>query len=56
MANSWQPDKARVVFSKKSIVELHYRNVTDSPHVSFAGTVSLSGKSLKHFLLPVSKI
>lgn len=57
--NSSRPNKGRslrVVCSKRSTVEAHYQEAKDVTHVSLAGTVALSGKSLKPFLLTISSV
>jgi hypothetical protein len=59
MGNAACPDKGRrgrVVCSKLALVEPHFREKSDVIHVSLVATVSLSGRSLKPFLVTSSPV
>jgi hypothetical protein len=57
--NGTRPDEGRhrrVVYSRLSPMEPHFRDASDVTHVSLVATVSLSGRSLKPFLVTSSRV
>jgi hypothetical protein len=57
--NGTRPDKGRhrrVVWSKLAPMEPHFQDASDVTHVSLVATVSLSGRSLKPFLVTRSRV